>query len=101
MELKDFIKQSLLNVVQAVKEANETENRFKLFSSVHLNGTSGEFVEFDIGVVVQDSMDSKIGGKIGISVASIGSDLSSAEKTEKSQRLKFRIFVCEKIETNH
>jgi hypothetical protein len=108
VQLKDFIKETLLNITQGVQEANEVTNRFELSDQVHgakrINGTS---VEFEVGVVVTESTtqnkEDKAGGGVNISVMNMGFKAgASGSKTDQTDNanqsahnLKFQVFVSE------
>ena len=62
MELKDFIKNALTNIVEGVEEANKKYDRFRLNTNVHDKIGSGQTVDFDVSVIVGES--SKEGQKL-------------------------------------
>ncbi|MCJ8209526.1 hypothetical protein MUY27_07385 [Mucilaginibacter sp. RS28] len=97
MELKDFIKQSLLDIVNGVEEANQEKNRFRLTSHIH-HGTkeSGQRVEFDVSVVVNETSENSAKGGIKIAFANIGGGLKQSDSNQNIQKIKFDIFIAEK-----
>jgi hypothetical protein len=62
MDLKEFTKQAILNITQAVEESNRELNREVYLSSNESNRT----LEFDVAVAAE-SVDSS-GGKAGASI---------------------------------
>jgi hypothetical protein len=110
MLLKDFIKETLINITQGVEEANQTANRFELSDQVHRGkGINGTNVEFEIGVIITEASSKSKDGKAnaGISVkvanlfnaeAGVGGGLSneSTEANQNTHNLKFKVFITEK-----
>ncbi len=95
MELKDFIKDTLLAITYGVDEANAIKPRFRIANAIHCDGTSGETVEFDVGIEVTDSSQKNAKGGIGVSVAKIGGEVNSGQTNHNTHRLKFRVFITE------
>lgn len=110
MLLKDFIKETLVNITQGVEEANEVSNRFELSDKVHASkGISGTNVEFEVNVIATESATKNKEGKAsaGISVklasflnaeAGGGGAMSKedANSNQSSHSLKFQVFISEK-----
>ncbi|MFA5157068.1 MAG: hypothetical protein WC532_06750 [Candidatus Omnitrophota bacterium] len=89
MELKDFVKKVLTDLVQAVEEARSDSVR-----DMKLYDKEMKTVEFDIAVTVED-VDKK-SGKAGIRVvqfAEAGGDIAKEIKNSTVSRIKFGIFV--------
>ncbi len=95
MELKDFIKDTLLAITQGVDEANMVKPRFRIANAIHSDGTSGETVEFDVGIEAVASNEKNAKGGIGVSLATVGGEAKYAQTNHNSHRLKFRVFVKE------
>ena len=56
MELKTFITDALVSVVEGVQNANNVYNRFQISGGFHeRKSINGEHVEFDVSVVVDES----------------------------------------------
>ena len=108
MELKTFIKETLTQIVEGVKEAQdetkETEGLINprsdnpigeegKFGNSHRNYPSGkrpiEGVEFDVKLIVTESADKKEG--IGVSVVGIklGSEGEKSTEASSSSSVKF------------
>ena len=95
MELKDFISQTLVNIVKGVEDANKTTKRFKLASNIHDQLGSGQDVEFDVSIMVSQDSKENIDGKIGVALASIAGDIEQKETSQNLHRMKFRVFIAE------
>ena len=68
MELKQFIKNALVSVVEGVSDANKEYNRFQISGGYHSGkDINGEYIEFDLSVMVDETKES--GKKSGIFVA--------------------------------
>lgn len=97
MELKEFIKRSLLDVVNAVEEANQEKNRFGFTSHKDLEtGERGQKVEFDISVIVDKSSGSDATGGIKVAFVNLGGGLKESETSQNVHKLKFEIFIARK-----
>lgn len=102
MELKDFIKNALVSIVEGVDEANESCDRFRMFSNIHHSkNIDGELVEFEISVVVDETKEGIKKAGVGIKVVNmLTGDLSGEDKRKEqnqhTNKLKFRVFVTEK-----
>jgi hypothetical protein len=115
MELKDFIKETIRDVSEAIKESNEELSAIGVISNpphVSSHGASDQLygftfspaqsgagrpvhlLEFDIAVSTIDKKDGKQG--IGVEVAGIkvGKDGRSGEENATNSRLKFGVPVA-------
>lgn len=102
MELKQFIKEALLNIVDGVEDANKTHNRFKMIGVKHESGIDGIYADFDVSVIVNETSSGGVDGKIGVSFlnvvsAGVGSKLDQTNLQQNTHRLTFRVFISEKI----
>ncbi|PIV51580.1 hypothetical protein CO115_02115 [Candidatus Falkowbacteria bacterium CG_4_9_14_3_um_filter_36_9] len=90
MELKDFIKKVLTDLVESVEEIRESSKR-----DMHLTDSKdNRTVEFDIAVTVEDATSAA--GKAGIKVFSIvegGGNLSKESKNSSVSRIKFGVHI--------
>ncbi len=90
MELKDFVKNILKDLVDAVEETRQECSRDMRLDSNKDTRT----VEFDIAVTVEDATSSS--GKAGIKIFQIiegGGDISKDYKNSSVSRVKFGIHV--------
>jgi hypothetical protein len=90
MELKQFVKNVLKDLVDAVEEARNESCRGMNLTSSQDNRT----VEFDIAVTVEDSIASS--GKAGIKVFQIiegGGNMSKELKNSEVSRIKFGVSI--------
>jgi hypothetical protein len=110
MELKDFIRESLVQISQGIEEANEglsdssalvnpnnvyvnagdRQNYGRLDESKSYNRIV-EVVEFDVAVTAGD--ENEAGGKFGIKVGAIelGANGKQAESNKSESRIKFKV----------
>jgi len=101
MELKQFVKEALLSIVEGVEGANLEHNRCKIIGVKRNDGgLDGNFIDFDVSIVVEEKSNRNKGGKIGIPILNVFSfDLNSKlEQTDSCQnvnRLKFKVWVSE------
>ncbi len=95
-ELKQFISNTLLSIIQGVEEANVINNRFQMSGQIHSGkNINGEYVEFDIALEVSDSSEKSGKANIGVSIIDVGGSIKSTQNNQNLHRLKFRIFVTE------
>ncbi len=90
MELKEFVKNVLKDLVDAVEETRRESSRDMRLDSNKDTRT----VEFDIAVTVEDATSSS--GKAGIKVFQIiegGGDVSKEYKNSSVSRVKFGVYV--------
>jgi hypothetical protein len=67
LELKEFVKEALTNIVDGVEMANKEHKRFQISGSYHSGkDVSGEYVEFDVSVTTQNKKEINAKGKFGI-----------------------------------
>ena len=104
MDLKDFIHQTLVNIVEGVDAANTEVDRFKLASHGHDEHGFGQDIEFDIPVTVSQNSKGHLGGEGKIlmatmAVAQLKGDLSRSKKNEDIHRIKFKVFVADEPKT--
>jgi hypothetical protein len=91
MELKQFVKNVLKDLVDAVEEVRHESTRDMKLSS---HKESNQTVEFDIAVTVEDSTTGT--GKAGIKVFQIiegGGELSKEQKNSSVSRVKFGVHI--------
>ena len=94
MELKDFIKQTLLDVVNGVEEANKEKDRFRLTSHKHMGtGERGQKIEFDIAIVVDKSSETDAKGGIKVALVNLGGGIKDKETSQDTHKIKFEIFI--------
>lgn len=100
MELKDFIKHTLLDIVNGVEEANKEKSRFYLSNHMHNQQGSGQKVEFDVSVMITASSENDIQGGIKVAFvnigAKIGAETKEAETNQNIHKIKFDVFISEK-----
>lgn len=101
MELKQFIKEALLNIADGVDEANEKKKRFKIIGMKDMYGKDGNFADFDVSIVVNEVSGGEVGGRISASIlnvvsAGIGSKIDQSNAYQNTHRLTFKVYISEK-----
>ena len=67
MELREFVKEALTNIVDGVEMANKEQKRFQISGSYHSGKEiSGEYVEFNVSITTQNKKEFDAKGKFGI-----------------------------------
>jgi len=90
MELKQFVKSVLKDIVDAVEETRQESTRDMYLDA----GKDQRTVEFDIAVTVEDATSSS--GKAGIKVFQViegGGDISKEYKNSSVSRIRFGIYI--------
>jgi hypothetical protein len=90
MELKQFVKEVLTNLVSAVNEVNDGSTH-KMYLSSHKE--TGQVVEFDIAVSAESDIEDKLGGGVKVLGFEIGSSDSAIYKNSTVSRVKFGVHV--------
>lgn len=110
MNLKDFIKASLIDIVSAVKETQETVKEYATISPLVTDGDTWHAVrmkdgianvsniEFDVAVTTESNSDAQNGINAGIKVAGVfnmglGSKGAASETAQNISRIRFSIPV--------
>ncbi len=93
MELKDFVKKVILDLDQAISEANTEAKREIRFKGVKDKRTS---LEFDVAVTVESGTSGKAGGEIKVwGIGQLGSGVESELKNSTVSRVTFGVDVGE------
>ncbi|MGQ0828598.1 MAG: hypothetical protein ACT4ON_09405 [Bacteroidota bacterium] len=97
MELKDFIKHTLLDIVNGVEEANSAKKRFHLSSNFHSGtGENGQNVEFDVSLIINESSENNAKGGIKVALVNLAGEAKESESNQNIHKIKFQVFVSEK-----
>lgn len=90
MELREFILNVILDIVNAIEESRNKSGR-----DMHLNSTTGKrTIEFDIAVTTEDNVSA--GGRAGIKVLHFvegGGKYDSQFKNSTVSRIQFGVYV--------
>ncbi len=90
MELKEFVKSIIRDVVDAVEETRDESSRDMYLASAK----EGRTIDFDIAVTVEDSIEGK--GKAGIKVLGLiegGGKITKDKKNSTVSRIKFGVDI--------
>ena len=90
MEIKEFVKNIIIDLDQAISEATNKTSREVYFTDKGDNRT----VEFDIAVSVEDTGDKQAGAKIKVlELIELGGSGSKKNKNSTVSRIKFGINI--------
>ncbi len=93
MELKDFVKKVIMDLDQAVTEANAETKREVRFKGVKEYRTA---LEFDVAVTVESTNSGGGGGAIQVlGFAQIGGSASTEQKNSSVSRVSFGVDISE------
>lgn len=91
MELKDFVKKVILDLDQAVSEANQGTTRVVRFARTNENRTA---LEFDVAVTVESTASGNGGGAIRVwGIGEIGAKGVLEQKNSTVSRVQFGVDV--------
>jgi hypothetical protein len=98
MDLKDFIRETLLQIQRDIGEAQqELHGKYQgvispLFKPIeNLTDADMEWVEFDVAMTVTESKNRDVGGKLNVAAISLGGSGKNSRETESVSRVKFRV----------
>lgn len=113
MDLKEFIKESIVQIAQGIEEANkELEESPAMVNPMHVVANSDsaqayartkkpshdnpgirivEKVEFDVAVVAETGEGGKVGAKLSIASIGIGAQGETKSMNKSESRIKFSI----------
>ncbi|MFA6432710.1 MAG: trypco2 family protein [Candidatus Paceibacterota bacterium] len=93
MELKDFVKKVIIDLDQAVSEANKETGRDVRFKGVKEQRTA---LEFDVAVTVESTNSGKGGGEIKVwGIGQLGATGSAELKNSTVSRVSFGVDINE------
>jgi len=111
MELKEFISNTIEQIALGVMDLQSKSDVLNIIVNPNVTvGGDGDFsipkkpehvtitnrvtlIKMDVALVVNENEGAKIGGKVGISVFSIGSDVTSDKTVSNSSKVSFSIPV--------
>ncbi|MEK7463556.1 MAG: hypothetical protein AAB610_00320 [Patescibacteria group bacterium] len=94
MELKEFIKKSLLDIRTGIREGNKEIIKELGGEGPFTLGDMKSKIDFDIAVSVEENISGKVGGGIKIVAVNIGSNIEGNSKSSNVSRIKFSIFTA-------
>ncbi len=98
MELKDFVKQTLLEIIQDVKEAKAEAGKQDVYDDYIVSPSKSMAerfpIEFDVAVTTAEEEGQEGGAGIKvIGLFKVGGELSSNSATTQTSRIKFQVPV--------
>ncbi len=101
MELKEFISQSLFEITEGIREANEAykavpgrsdDNAFQLWPSLGEKGGE-KGIQFDLAVTTKEEIGGKGHASVGIKVLGAGADVEGQYAKENVSRIRFTVAI--------
>lgn len=107
MELKEFTKKTILDLLTAVDEVNKelgVENEDKINHKVRIDSNmrnKGRCIEFDVAVTAETNDQQAVNGKVETGIiqvlsAKLSGELSSEQKSSMVSRVQFGVNVPNK-----
>lgn len=84
MDLKSFVKQALVNVIDAVKEAEEESGR-----EIRFTVKDGQNIHFDVAVTAEDSKNAGA----GVALQVVKGGINCETKNSTTSRISFSLFI--------
>lgn len=112
MELKDFISNTIEQVSLGILDASEKCSKYGVIVNPNITiGGQGDYcipkkpehvniqrrvqlLDLDIAVIVIETEDGQVEGKLGISCIGVGGKTQEGKSTSNENRVKFSIPVC-------
>jgi hypothetical protein len=93
MELKDFVKNVVISVEDGLSELKNDGKTYNLARRDDVNTPNGKsgVIDFDLAITVTETSNSGVGGKLGISIASISADAKEKNSVKNENRIKFTL----------
>lgn len=92
MELKEFIKQTIIQVTDGLREGHQyvEDNDF----GAGVSDSHGKEINFDIAVTSNEEATTGVGGKISVAnVFSLGADDKNITKASNVSRIQFKMYL--------
>jgi len=115
MDLKEFVKESIVQIAQGIEDANEElMNSSAMVNPINITANSGsaqayartkrpseqnlgarivEKVQFDVAVVAETGEEGTVGAKLSIASIGIGAKAKTENTNKSESRIKFSIPV--------
>ncbi len=94
MELKEFVKKVIIDLDEAISEANSETKREIRFKGVKETRTA---LEFDVAITVESTDQGKAGGEIKVwGIGQVGAGGTSELKNSTVSRVSFGVDISEK-----
>lgn len=87
MNLKEFTKNVICSITDAVKECQDTMNNGSVINPAPTNDSSIRDVEFDVAL----SLSSDVGGGFGINVLPVQIDAKTSKLSSEVTRVRFSV----------
>lgn len=105
MELKTFVTQSIIQISEGIKDAQNAETGAIVAPRINFTDKgkprlaggmitfAPQMISFDVAVYVVESDNDKAGGKIGVSFLGVGRETSSTKENSSISHIRFEIPV--------
>lgn len=109
MELKDFIKETVIDIVTAVEEINDQlrdkrisvakldtkdSYAFERISDTRLDRFLVRNCDFDIAIIAKDNLSGKGKSTINVLAASMKADVEAGKENSNASRIKFSLPIA-------
>lgn len=100
MELKDFIKNTVGQISDAIEEYNSERHKLNKFGNLNpkifASGESFEIdtIEFDVAITAGEKVSGSAGAKVNVYIANFGGEGSLEKESNAVNRIKFSLGVA-------
>ncbi len=93
MELKDFTRQTLVEIAEAVTEANAALPKYTapFMVTPHMGDKREHGIEFDVAVTAKEDKQASGQAKLGVAVLGLSTGESTLASSERVSRIKFTV----------
>jgi len=91
MELKDFVKNTLLSIHDGMKEAGKNPGGSDKFVIDTYGETDSKFIHFDVAVTTSTEKSGKVKGEGKIFIAGVSAGGEAKHTSENVSRVKFKV----------
>lgn len=94
MELRDFIKSSITEIVEGLTDASKSLGSKDITLHTGSDGKKGVTpVQFDVAIVLKDESGGKAGGRIEVASIGIGGQKTSSRSSESISKVSFTVLL--------
>lgn len=106
MQLDEFVKTTILQVIKGVKDAQVEAIEFGAIVNPRANGGLGEQtatdVSFDVALSVTGTSAEEMGGRVAIaSIINFGGKATGSDSRQETSRIQFSVAVALPTEARH
>jgi len=96
MELKEFVKQTIIQITDGIREGNDYVRKNQFGQGI--DDTMGKKIEFDVAVTSTDAQVAGAGAGISVAqVFNVGGKTEATSSNSNASRIQFTVFLHLKL----